>query len=176
MKASKIFVWCVLLIFMAAFAGCTATSQMKPNLALNTGHNQYPVCAFSVESNVNEDLDKELIELKSEILKRVSHLNIFRSIQFTKDYEKAEGCLLVVVSISEIKKLSGSKRFFLGAMAARAKIKADITFIDAAAQETIGSYTVTGKSGGSDFSGGTGEAIRKTAEAIVEIIQENYKM
>jgi hypothetical protein len=174
MKAFKIFVWCVLLIGIAAFAGCSATSQTKPNFALATGQNKYPVCAFSVESNLNEDLDKELIELKSEILKRVSHLDIFRSIQFTKEYEKEEGCLLVVVSISEIKKVSGAKRFSLGAIAGRAKIKADITFIDAAAQETIGSYTVTGKSGNSDYSGGTGEAIRKTAEAVVEIIQENY--
>jgi len=176
MKAFKTFVWCVLLIYIAAFAGCSDTNQTKPNLALNTGDNKYPVCTFSVESTVNEDLDKELIELKSEILKRVSHLDIFRNIQFTKDYEKAEGCLLVIVSISEIKKVSGSKRFSLGTMAGRAKIKADITFIDAAEQETIGSYTITGKSGNSDFSGGTGEAIRKTAEAVVEIIQENCGM
>ena len=78
------------------------------------------------------------------------------------------------MTISEIKKVSGAKRFSLGSFAGRAKIKADITFIDAEAQVTIGSYTITGESGNTDFSGGTGDAIEKTSEAIVEIIQENY--
>ena len=108
-------------------------------------------------------------------MQRISELNIFRSIQFARDCEKSEGCLLVRVTISEIKKVSGAKRFSLGSLAGRAKMKADITLIDAATQETIGSYTVTGESGNSDFSGGTGEAVRKTSEAIVEVIQENYR-
>jgi hypothetical protein len=51
MKASKIFVWGILLVCLGIFAGCSATSQTKPNLVLDTGHNKYPVCAFSVESN-----------------------------------------------------------------------------------------------------------------------------
>lgn len=79
--------------------GCSAKSQMVPNLALNTALSKYPVCAFSVESNESEDMDKELNELKAKIFEKVSNLNIFRSIQFAKDCEKVEGCLLVVVSI-----------------------------------------------------------------------------
>jgi hypothetical protein len=175
MKFFKIFVWCAFLISVATFMGCSARRQMVPNLYLNTSLSNYPVCVFSVESHVSEDINKELNELRSEIFKKVSILGVFRSIQFARDCEEAEGCLLVVISISDIKKVSGAKRFFLGAFAGRANMKTDITFIDAAAQETIGSYTVTGESGGTGLSGGTGDAIRKTSEAIVEIIQENYR-
>ena len=172
----KIFVWCIFLIFLASFMGCIAArNQMVPNLALDTSLSNYPVCVFSVESQMSQDMNKELSVLKKDIFEKVSNLNIFRSIQFARDCEKAEGCLLVVVSISEIKKVSGVKRFFLGVFAGRAMMKADITFIDAATQETIGSYTITGESGGSGMSGGTGDAIRKTSQAIVEIIQKNYR-
>ncbi len=155
--------------------GCSARSKMVPNLALETDLSRYPICVFSVEAQMMEDMNKELNELKSRILQRISELNIFRSIQFARACEKSEGCLLVKVTISEIKKVSGPKRFFLGSLAGRAKMKADITLIDATTQETIGSYTVTGESGNTDFSGGTGEAVRKTSEALVEVIQENYR-
>jgi hypothetical protein len=176
MKVFKIFKCCVFLISITIFMGCSSRSKMAPNLALETDLSQYPICVFSVEAQVTEDIDKELNELKSRILQGISELNIFRSIQFARACEKSEGCLQVNVLISEIKKVSGSKRFSLGSLAGRAKMKADITLIDGTNQETIGSYTVTGESGNTDFSGGTGEAIRKTSEAIVEVIQENYRI
>jgi hypothetical protein len=174
MKAFKIFACCVFLISATTFMGCSSRSKMVPNLALETDLSRYPICFFSVESQVTEDMDKELNELKSGILQRMSELNIFRSIQFARACEKSEGCLHVKVTITETKKVSGSKRLALGYLAGRAKMKAEITLIDATTQETIGSYTVTGESGNTDFSGGTGEAIRKASEAIVEVIQENY--
>lgn len=175
MKIFKIFLWCVFLISVATFMGCAAKSQMVPNLNLDTNLSNYPICVFSVESHVTQDINKELDELKSEIFEKISLLGVFRSIQFASDCEKAEGCLLVVISISDIKKVSGAKRFFLGAFAGRANVKADITFIDAATQETIGSYTVIGESGGTGLSGGTADAIRKTSEAIAKIIKDNYR-
>lgn len=175
MKVFKIFVCCVSLSSIITFMDCSARSKMEPNLALETDLSRYPICVFSVESQVTEDMNKELNELKCRILQRISELNIFRSIQFARACEKSEGCLLVKVTIAEIKKVSGLKRFSLGSFAGRAKMRADITLIDAATQEIIGSYTVTGESGNTDFSRGTGEAIIKTSEAIVEVIQENYR-
>jgi hypothetical protein len=54
-------------------------------------------------------------------------------------------------------------------------MQTDIEFIDAETQESIGSYTITGESGGLGTSGGTGDAIKQTADAIVEIIKNNYR-
>ena len=174
MKVSKIFVYCVFLTSLTISMGCAARSTTVPNIILETNLSQYPVCVFSVESQVTEDMDKELNELKSKILYGISELNVFRSIQFSRACEKPEGCLHVRVTISEIKKVSGSKRFSLGSLAGRAKIKADVTLMNTATQETIGAYTVTGESGNTDWSGGTNEAIGKISEAIIAVIQQNY--
>jgi hypothetical protein len=46
----------------------------------------------------------------------------------------------------------------------------EIAIVDASTGKTLGSYTVTGESGGSGLSGGTSDAVVKTAEAVAALL------
>jgi len=50
----------------------------------------------------------------------------------------------------------------------------DVSFIDAKTGISIGEFTITGKSGGTGYAGGTSEAIGMTADKIAEVISQNY--
>jgi hypothetical protein len=52
---------------------------------------------------------------------------------------------------------------------------ADVIFADAVTRDTLGVYTVTGKSGGTGVSVGTESAVKHTVEAITELIYNNYQ-
>jgi hypothetical protein len=50
----------------------------------------------------------------------------------------------------------------------------EITFLQARTGKELGSYSVTGESGGSAFSGGTSDAVQKTAEGIADVISKSF--
>jgi hypothetical protein len=46
----------------------------------------------------------------------------------------------------------------------------EISLVDSSTGKTLGSYPVTGQSGGSGLAGGTSEAVTKTAEAVAGLL------
>jgi hypothetical protein len=161
-----------LLLTLAVIGGCTASSKLAPVEPLEAPLSHYSSVIVSVESFVKEDLDREINDLEHLTVKEINKLNIFQDVSLGDGAEKSENTLLVKVSIMYVDKVSGSERFWLGVFAGQASIKADILFIDAQTGEKLGSYIVTGQSGGVDWSGGTSDAVRETAEGIASVISE----
>jgi hypothetical protein len=50
----------------------------------------------------------------------------------------------------------------------------DFSLVDAANGTTLGAYSVKGESGSTGYSGGTSDAVKKTAEGIAKVIKSNY--
>ncbi|MCK4371914.1 MAG: hypothetical protein KAW61_02155, partial [candidate division Zixibacteria bacterium] len=88
-------------------------------------------------------------------------------------HENCDGVLQVNAEVTKVKKVGGTERFMLGAFAGKASMTATVVFLEPASLDTLGSYTVTGKSGGTGMSGGTKSAVGKTAQAIVQLISDN---
>ena len=78
--------------------------------------------------------------------------------------------LLLKATITKVKRVGGTKRFMLGVGAGRANISAQVNLSDARTGKELGSYTITGESGGSAFAGGTDDAVKKAAEQVVAVL------
>jgi hypothetical protein len=76
--------------------------------------------------------------------------------------------------VSEIDKVGRAKRLFLREWAGRASLTADVEYIDGNTGIVMGRYEVVGRSGNNEFTGVTGRAVEKTAEAIVAVMAEGY--
>jgi hypothetical protein len=161
-----------LLLTLAVIGGCTAASKLAPVETPEATLSQYLTVIVSVESFVKEDLEREINDLEHLTVKEINKLDVFRDVSVGEGTETSENTLLVKVSIMDVNKVSGSERYWLGVFAGQAALKADIVFVDAQSGEKLGSYMVTGQSGGVDWSGGTSDAVRETAEGIASVISE----
>ncbi len=174
MKRSHPMSAAVLLLILAALAGCTAKTEMVPIEPLTADLSPYTKVVITTETMVTEDVSQEITDLEQLTLKKLQELGVFEDIRLGDTEVPAEGTLKVNIVIAKIKKVSGGARFMLGAFAGRASMTTDVFFIDAMRGKELGSYTITGQSGGTGYSGGTSDAVKKTAEGIAKIISENY--
>jgi hypothetical protein len=163
-------------LFILMFLISCASSQITPEQPLSASLNAYKNFVISVEPEVTEDVEKEMSDLSGLVLSKVMALNVFDKVVLKDEEELEENSLLLRIIITDIRKVGSASRFWLGAFAGEAHMTNKLLFIDYAANDTLGEYSVTGRSGGSAFSGGTNEAINKTLEAIVEVISDNYNM
>lgn len=164
----------LLLLALAVCAGCTARSKMVAIEPLDTDLSPYASVVISVQSNVSEDMEEEISNLEFYTIKEINKLEAFEKVELSDIPVSSEGTLLIKIAISQIKRVSGSDRFWGGALAGRASMTTEISFIDAASGKRLGSYTVTGESGGMGISGGTGEAVRETAKGIADVLSKNF--
>ena len=156
---------------VAVVSGCAARSKAVTLQPVTADMSQYKTVVISVESRVPADVSKEKIDLEGQIVSRVKALNRFSNVQLrTGDVPPTPETLVVNVGITHIKKVGGTKRFMLGAAAGRASMTTEITLVDSSTGKTLGSYTVTGQSGGSGLAGGTSDAVVKTAEAVAGLL------
>lgn len=154
-----------------AVAGCAARSKSVTLQPITADMGQYKHVVIAVESRVPGDVTKEKSDLEGLTVSRVKGLSRFSSVQLKSgDVPAKPETLVVNVGITHLKKVGGTKRFMLGAAAGRASMTTEITLVDAATGKTIGSYTVTGQSGGSGLAGGTSDAVTKTAEAVAGLL------
>ena len=152
-------------------SGCAARSKSVTLQPLSADMSQYKNIVIAVESRVPGDVTKERTDLEGLTVSRVKALSRFSSVQLkTGEVAPAPETLVVNVGITHLKKVGGTKRFMLGAAAGRASMTIEITLVDASTGKTIGSYTVTGQSGGSGLAGGTSDAVTKTAEAVAGLL------
>ena len=152
-------------------SGCAARSKAVTLQPLTADMSHYKTVVISVESRVPGDVKKEKSDLEGLIVSRVKALNRFPSVQLKAgEVAATPETLLVNVGITHVKKVGGGKRFMLGAAAGRASMTTEITLVDSPTGRTLGSYTVTGESGGTGLSGGTSDAVTKTAEAVAGLL------
>jgi hypothetical protein len=164
----------ILLLIIAVLAGCTAKTGMVPIEPLTADLSPYTKVVITTETMVTEDVSQEMTDLEQLTLTKLQELGTFEDIRLGDTEDTAEGTLKVRIVIAKIKKVSGGARFMLGAFAGRASMTTDVFFIDTMSGKELGSYTITGQSGGTGVSGGTSDAVKKTAEGIAKIISENY--
>ena len=164
-----------LIVLHIVLAGCTASHKMVSLQPSESDLRSYSAVVLSVESNVADDVQKEMTDLERLAVAKIKALNIFQSVQLGNGERAPAGTLIVKASISKIRKVSGTSRFMTGAFAGRASMTVDITFSDSVTKESIGSYSITGQSGGTGVSGGTSDAVNKAAEGIADLLAKNYK-
>jgi len=162
-----------LAVIISILAGC-AGSQLVTQKPIEIKLASFSTLYFMAEPNVAEDVTKEITQLEERVISKLKKKDLFKNVELGNVADSSAGTLQVKATISEIKKVSNTQRFFGGAFAGKASMLVEVAFIDVAAGKTIGSYSIQGKSGGTGVSGGTGEAIWKTGDAIVELISNNY--
>ena len=154
--------------------GCTARSQLIGIQPLQTSLRSYSDVRVSVASRVAEDASQEIADLEERVIAEIQERGGFQSVELLNNLEPQPGTLVVDVAIQELKKVGGAKRFLAGAFAGRASMSSVVSLMDGPSRRNLGQYRVTGESGGSGYSGGTGDAVNKTATSIADIISENY--
>jgi hypothetical protein len=172
MKSSKFRLF-LLAVIISILAGC-AGSQLVTKKPIEGKLGSFSTLYFMAEPDVAEDVSKEITQLEERVISKLKKKGLFKDVQLGDVADSSAGTLQIKATISEIKKVSGTQRFFGGAFAGKAYMLVEVAFIDVAAGKTIGSYSIKGKSGGTGMSGGTGEAIWKTGDAIVDLISNNY--
>jgi len=169
---SKLLTVCLVAVSLGAvFSGC-ASSRSTAIHAFEQKLNGYKALCFTTVPMTAEDIEKERRDLEDQVLKLVEKQRIFGWTQIGSC--DTSGTLNVQALITDIRKVSGTARFFIGAFAGEASLTSDVVFLDGATGDTLGVYTVTGKSGGSGMSGGTESAVKQTAKAISKLIKANY--
>jgi hypothetical protein len=129
----------------------------------------YSTLAVAVDSTV-ADSEKEKVALASEIMVRVKPSGRFKEVRPAAARETKARTLLLKATITKVKKVGGTKRFMLGVGAGRANVSAQVNLSDARTGKELGSYSITGESGGSAFAGGTEDAVKKAAEQVVAVL------
>lgn len=172
MKISKIALPLVA-IGLLLQVGCAGSKSLAVR-PIESKLSAFTTIYFSTESSIVEDVSQQMDDLEVEFLERLNKEGYFPSALLGTCTENCEKALIIKAVVSSVKKVSGTSRFFLGAFAGKASLTTEVTFIDGGTGATIGSYEVTGKSGGTGYSGGTGDAVKKTAKAIVKLIRENF--
>lgn len=162
---------------LTILGGCSfAAFQMVPIKPFESA-NATPystIHILNIESNTTEDIAAEISDLELELVERIRGLGTASRIILGDTSTSHSDALLIQISVSHVRKVSGGNRMVFGSMAGRASMTTAVEFVDGTTGTPLGSYEIVGQSGNGDFAGGTSDAIRKTAEAIVEIIEECY--
>jgi hypothetical protein len=156
------------------FGGCGPKTEMIAIEPVTADLSPYTNVLISAEAAVTEDVSQELSDLEHLTVQKLQELQRFDNIRLGDPEEAPDGTLLIKISISNIKKVSSGARFMLGAFAGKASMTTTVVFVDTASGKELGSYSITGETGGTGLSGNTATAVRKTAEGIVQVISENY--
>lgn len=160
-------------LLLPVLGGCAATLQTTPIQPLEP-EGALHVHIADVQSNVAEDISREITDLEVQLVQRFRALDGVSRVSLGGLPAEHQDVVLVEVSISEIDKVGRAKRFFLREWAGRASMTADVEYIDGNTGIVMGRYEVVGRSGNNEFTGVTGKAVEKTAEAIVAVMAEGY--
>ncbi|MEN8005701.1 MAG: DUF4410 domain-containing protein, partial [Candidatus Krumholzibacteriota bacterium] len=162
---------------LLVFGGCTAGFNTMPIQELEPSPT-IPYWAIRVDVNpaLAEDATQELTDLEIQLMEGIKELGAVKKVVLEHPGTETENSLLIRVTVSNLRKVSGTSRFFLGSFAGKAKMTALVDFIDGNDGTELGKYKIVGSSGGSGFSGGTEDAVTQTAEAIITILAENYSI
>jgi hypothetical protein len=133
----------------------------------------YQALYFSVRPDVGENIDDQMMKLEETVLKQINKRKLFDKVRLGNCIDSCSRAIIVTTTITEVNKVSGTARFFIGMFAGNATMTAEVVFVDALSGDTIGVYSITGKSGSSGFSGNTGSVTKGIAKKIVKLIEAN---
>lgn len=157
--------------------GCTAgfktmsVQDMPPEPTL-----PFDTIRLEVKPALAEDATEQLTDLEVALVDLLKQLDGVTSVVLESPQSTKEHSLLIRVEVSNLRKVSEASRFFFGSLAGKAKMTADVTFYRGEEETPVGIYKIVGNSGGSGFSGGTDDAVKQTAKAVVDIVARTYNL
>ncbi|MCS7215237.1 MAG: hypothetical protein RMI30_07120 [Thermodesulfovibrio sp.] len=155
----------LILIFILA-SGCAGQTIIKTEVEFKIKENK--TAQVVVETQI-PGTDKELEQTETVLIEKLKSANIFSSI--VGKNQNAD--FLLKINIEELVRVSKSDRFWLGALAGRAKIAGKVTLVENFSGRSIGSFYIEStSSGGTIFAGTTEDAINKFADDIVKYLLE----
>jgi len=158
---SKIFSMVVVMIFAVTFYGCASTSSVNSTVAPAAALDSFKTLSINVQTKV-EDSDKEAQTFKEILAAEIKKKNKWEVVDANPQCQIA-----LSATITNLNKVGGAARIFLGALAGRASVDVDVIVKDAKGK-VISQFSVNGKSsGGTVFAGTTDQALEKAAEQIV---------
>ncbi len=125
---------------------------------------------FLAESRVPDDVDAVMVDLETDVMTRIKETAAFGAVFLGRCTDSCENALNVSGTITDVRKVSPGKRFLIGSWAGEARLSVDLVICDASSGDTLGFYVIEGKSGDTDYSGGTESAIGRTAKEIAELL------
>ena len=165
---------CFICSFLLTSSLACSGSKVVLREPLEVDLGPYTSVVVSGESLEGEDMEGEVSYLEQRVIWEIKNLDIFENVLLGTGTEQFENTLHIKLKVSKIRRVNGKSRSLLGAFAGQASVTTDILFVDAASGNPLGSYSVTGKSGGTASSGGTNDAVEKTAEGIAKIVSANF--
>ena len=159
----------VLVCAFTCVAGCAARGGVITQSPSNVNVGTYSRVAVNVVSGVQEDVTAESARLEGQIVEELRKTRRFGEVGTLAADGNASppGTLRLTATITEIRKVSGGKRFFAGAFAGRAKVTLKVQLVEAGGS-VIEEQVVSGQSGGTGLSGGTNDALSQAAKAIAK--------
>ena len=152
-------------------AGCAATGSLDVDYSAvsqlsNTGNLEVDVICNSAEE------EKERANIEQAVVSHLQKLGVFKNVYGQANSTGYNSDVRLEVTVTSIKRVSKSARWWLGSMAGRGKIEASIDIFDLHTKMKVARAKVFGEtSGGTAFAGTTGEAIDKLAESIEGIFR-----
>ncbi len=165
----------VLFSAMSIGFGCAARSTLLAHQQAPMDLTPHTAVLVEVGSAVaDEDIEQEIIKLRGALLSQLTLAAQYRTVALAETAQTPPAdALLVSVTVTKLRRVSSAGRFWGGALAGRASLTADVRITRSADGQQLGLYTVTGESGGSGLSGGTDDAINKTAIAIASLLRKS---
>jgi hypothetical protein len=164
----------VLALIGCGMIGCAATSLVAVE-PIEVPINGYTTVYLSSDSDVAEDISEELFSFDEIAAKKLNKSKLFKQVIIGTCDSSCERVLNIKMTVTHIKKVSGTARFFLGMFAGEASLEARTTITDAATKQVLGTYDLGGTSGKTGYSGDTKSALQHAANALVNLLKEKIK-
>jgi hypothetical protein len=151
----------VAVIFAAGLFGCASSSKVNNAMTPTVSLDNFKTLSISVQTKVEDSADeaKSFKEILTSELKKKNKWEVLDG--------NTQCQLELSAMITDLNKVGGASRIFLGALAGRASVDVDVMVKDANGK-VISKFSVNGKSsGGTIFAGTTNQALEKAAEQIV---------
>ena len=154
--------------------GCAST-QMVTVRPADTNLRTYSKVVLTTTSREGVNAESEALNLEAQVASKIGALSVFPEVVTGDAVASDDGTLLIQIEITQMRRVSKTARFFGGALAGKASLDAEVRFVDATTRRELGTYTVSGKSGGTGMSGGTEAAISRAADAVANIVSEHCR-
>jgi hypothetical protein len=165
--------FCTLLV-LAVLCGCASTGSIKQTQGVTTKLSTYKVVKIETSSAVPDSMP-ELTQLETSLIAQLRDAVIFQKVFLQASAPELAADLNLKVNINDLKRVGVASRLILGGLAGRATVSVDVTLVDIASGNTLGSFTAEGKSsGGTAFAGLTPQAIDQVAAQIVAQIKTQF--
>lgn len=167
----------ILLLLALALSGCAvprASFRTTPVQPMEPA-DSFPYYAIhvNVESATAEPAFEEVRTITEGLVRRLQEMNVTSQVIHTYETDVDEGQLLIHLSVTDIRRVGGWQRFFLGIFAGKASVTAKVDLFCGDTQSLIGSYEIFAES---TTRSETRDAIRATIDGVADILTENYRL